>query len=311
MRLAGAGLDGLARLSPPLAARIATTMMLRPPRYRLDTRESAWLDRAERWDVAYRHGVARLRQSDWLGYADREAIARQDGRVRLYRFGASGPPVVLVHGWGGSVASFSPWIDPLKRLGFMPVLLDLPAHGASSGRRTHAPQVASALLAVQSQLGPFAALIGHSFGGFAGLVAVMRGLETRRLVLVNAPTEPDVLIRGFQARLGLSGRLADAIRARCSDSLGLVFDELDPAGWPGGPGRSLLLIHDEEDARVEAGQGRRLAAAWPEARLLATRGLGHTRILANARVIDVACGFLRASGDDFAGRPAGQDALAG
>jgi pimeloyl-ACP methyl ester carboxylesterase len=52
----------------------------------------------------------------------------------------AGPPVVLVHGCGGSPdAAFvrTGWIDAFKRAGRDPVLVDLPGHGA--GTQSHDP----------------------------------------------------------------------------------------------------------------------------------------------------------------------------
>jgi TAP-like protein len=40
-----------------------------------------------------------------------------------------------------------------------------------------------------------------------------------------------------------------------------------------------LIVHDRGDARVPVSNARRIAEAWPGARLIETRGLGHHRIL--------------------------------
>jgi pimeloyl-ACP methyl ester carboxylesterase len=58
-----------------------------------------------------------------------------------------------------------------------------------------------------------------------------------------------------------------------------------------------LIIHDRDDADVPWQQAELLAKAWPGARLLLTRGLGHMRILRNRDVIQTSVDFI-------AGKPA-------
>ena len=53
-----------------------------------------------------------------------------------------------------------------------------------------------------------------------------------------------------------------------------------------------LVIHDEGDRDVGFASGLALARAWPDARLLATKGLGHNRILRDPAVVADAIDFL-------------------
>lgn len=46
-----------------------------------------------------------------------------------------------------------------------------------------------------------------------------------------------------------------------------------------------LVVHDRLDKETSFDVGERLAAAWSSAQLLATEGLGHQRILADADVV--------------------------
>jgi pimeloyl-ACP methyl ester carboxylesterase len=53
----------------------------------------------------------------------------------------------------------------------------------------------------------------------------------------------------------------------------------------------LLVIHDRDDAEVPWTDGADLVDAWPGARLLLTRGLGHRRILHDAVVVQATASF--------------------
>jgi pimeloyl-ACP methyl ester carboxylesterase len=53
-----------------------------------------------------------------------------------------------------------------------------------------------------------------------------------------------------------------------------------------------LVIHDEEDREVAFSGGAALARAWPGARLVRTRGLGHRAILRGPGVVADTLDFL-------------------
>ena len=53
-----------------------------------------------------------------------------------------------------------------------------------------------------------------------------------------------------------------------------------------------LFVHDRDDAEVAFGSGLALARAWKDARLVATRGLGHRRILRAPEVVQDAIDFI-------------------
>lgn len=266
----GHALNGAARLAPRAASRMALALMLRPPRRRLPVEHRRLLAGARARDVEYVHG-----------------------RVRVYDLAGDGQrPVLLAHGWGGSTLHFAPWVEALPERGYRPLLLDLPAHGASSGRETSGPRIAAALLAVEGELGPFAGIVAHSFAGFASLIAAREGLRTDRLVLINSPTEPDFFVRSMSETLGLHEPVVDGLRAEVEAYLGRPFGEFDATTFAAELGAAALLIHDEHDRQSPVEQCRRLAAAWPAAETRYTRGLGHNRILGDRDVIATACRFL-------------------
>jgi pimeloyl-ACP methyl ester carboxylesterase len=54
-----------------------------------------------------------------------------------------------------------------------------------------------------------------------------------------------------------------------------------------------LIVHDLDDAEVPYREGQLLAHSWSGARLVTTAGLGHRRILRDARVIEEAVELFR------------------
>ena len=105
---------------------------------------------------------------------------------------ADGPPVVLVHGWGSCVYSFSDTIPALASGGHHVVALDLPGFGLSDkpAEPDHytTQGVARAVLETATALGiDRFTFLGHSMGGAVGLRLVLGGeRRVENLVLVNA-----------------------------------------------------------------------------------------------------------------------------
>ena len=56
-----------------------------------------------------------------------------------------------------------------------------------------------------------------------------------------------------------------------------------------------LVIHDRGDQDVSFDDAEAIVQHWPQARLLATDGLGHRRILRDAEVIEAVVSFLSES----------------
>ena len=53
-----------------------------------------------------------------------------------------------------------------------------------------------------------------------------------------------------------------------------------------------LVVHDRGDRQVPFREAEGFGAAWPNAQLFATDGLGHNRILQDAKVLIAVTGFL-------------------
>lgn len=102
--------------------------------------------------------------------------------------GAEGPPVVLVHGFGGDRLAWAGLMEPLSRHR-QAIAVDLPGHGAAVewpvavDARVCAEALAASLDAMGT--GP-ATLVGHSMGGaVAAIVGLSRPDLVERLVLVS------------------------------------------------------------------------------------------------------------------------------
>ncbi len=217
--------------------------------------------------------------------------------LRVWSFG-EGPVVLLAHGWSGFAAQFDAWIEPLVSAGHRVVLFDAPAHGGSGGRQTNIMDMAGAIQHVAGLYGPAHAIVAHSFGAPATLFALRHGLKVDRLVLLAAPLSLTKFSLFVAHVLGLPLSVRGRMQRNMERKLQFRWDETDTdkvlASLVAGRGLGVLLVHDRRDREVPFASSEAIAAAVPSARLYATEGSGHTRLLRNGAVIAEAARFVGA-----------------
>jgi len=157
------------------------------------------------------------------GFALRE-IASGERRVLVYdRLGTGGaPPIVLLHGLGGSAASFALLASRLASASRRVLVIDLPGHGRNRLRKGEEAaglvEQAQALGSALRELAEPAVLIGNSLGGALCLHAAVVAPERVRAVVGLSPAGAPLLdadresirevFRGdLRAALDMPGRL--------------------------------------------------------------------------------------------------------
>jgi pimeloyl-ACP methyl ester carboxylesterase len=139
------------------------------------------------------------------GFEERELV--RDGARLSYAVAGDGPPLVLVHGLGGTIENWralAPRLAERHRV----VVPDLPGHGRSEAL-PEAPDVdpiADAVLAVAAAESAVpAAWIGHSLGGLLALRAAARRPEAVRGIVLAASAGIGSTSRSAQVALTLLG----------------------------------------------------------------------------------------------------------
>ena len=223
-------------------------------------------------------------------------LARSGVDVVVYDWGRGDDVVVLAHGWDGRASQFAALVRELVAAGFRVVAFDAPAHGDSPARGSYLIDWIDVFVALQQRYGRFRGVVGHSFGGLGALLSAAGGLAVGRVVTVAAPADADLLLTQFQKILGHDDRTAAALRRRFAERY--FPGESDPFGRlsavrrPLPEGMPLLAIHDEGDRVVPFAELTRIAGANPGARPVATRGLGHNRVLVSDEFLDAVPAFL-------------------
>ena len=269
------GMRLLSATSPALAVRLFDRLWFSAPRTPASTEAQAVLDAGEGHTFVV-HGK----------------------RVQAWSWG-SGPTVLLLHGWGGHAGQLHAFVAPLRTAGYRVVAFDAPAHGQSDpsrhgGRRVTFFEIADALRRVSTAFGPLHALIAHSGGCAVTGLALRDGWTAPAQIAFVAPYGlPSASIEPFGRAIGASDRVIDLFRTRTERRLGRAWETFDLPTLP--PLRELpplLLVHDRGDREVPFAHGRAVADAWPRARVVATEGLGHRKLLRDPGVVADIVAFI-------------------
>ena len=271
VRLTRAALQAAFIVSDELGTSIAERLFTSPRRHSRPLRERAALASARRFTIPIT-----LRSPRW----DRLAT-----HVAAWRWGV-GPTVLLVHGWEGRGSQLGALVEPLVAAGLSVVTFDAPAHGDSPGSRLYLTDHADAITDVAEALGPLHAIVAHSFGCAATLLAHARGgVDAARNVMIA----PNVLIGDsfdrFARLVGLDDAERSLLELQIAVASGLTLESLALDRVVATRDASLLAIHDRHDREVPHLHAEQLTRTWPNSRLLTTEGLGHRRILRDRTVV--------------------------
>ena len=214
-------------------------------------------------------------------------------KLAAWRWGF-GPTVLLVHGWEGRGSQLGAFVAPLVEAGCSVVAFDALGHGDSPDHRLYLTDFADCMANVAATVGPLHGIVAHSFGAAAVLLAHARGgVEAPRNVVVSPNVLVAEAVSAVRELVGLDDVDRIALDRRIAEHTGLHVEALALERLAAGRDAGLLVIHDHDDREVSFRQGERLAAAWPNAQLHATDGLGHRRVLRDPDVIARTVAFVR------------------
>ncbi|BDD09930.1 alpha/beta hydrolase [Fulvitalea axinellae] len=225
-----------------------------------------------------------------LAQANRNFTISADGKsIKVYVWGEdSEPAVLLMHGWSGKAMQLKKFISPLREKGFRVVAIDGPAHGDSSGRRTHLLEFATAITEVGKSIGGFKAVIGHSMGGTGTLLSIKYGLRPDVVVTVGAPSVGEWIFDAFAKKINATEVTGKYLKDQVRSKFGVDLEEVMPLAFSDLLDSTLsgmLVVHDRKDKEAVFRHAECLVDAVQKSELLDTKGLGHARILKNEGVV--------------------------
>lgn len=228
-----------------------------------------------------------------LGLPAREVSIATANQKQLFGWliaapsGLPAPTVLVMHGWGANAALMLPAARPLHAAGYTVLLLDARCHGRSDDDRfsslpRFAEDVEHALdwLARQPLVDPRRiALLGHSVGAGAVLLAAARRNDVAAVVSISAFAHPREVMRRLLRSQHLPWLpVGWYVMNQVQQMIGHRFDAIAPERSIAQLACPVLLAHGRDDAMVPFDDARHLLAAGLAAnrsvRLLALEG-GH------------------------------------
>ncbi len=201
--------------------------------------------------------------------------------------------LIFIHGWTGRGSQIAPYIKKLNAIGYRVISFDGIAHGKTPGAQTSALEMADILLALNKHYGKFDAAITHSLGGMVLMYSMSLGLKISHAALISPPNSFQILIDNFQRILTLPETVIRIVIRKSFASHGQVIrDALSTTNNVKNLNCKGLILHDENDLDISWRSGEEIANAWPGARFIKTKNLGHRKIIRDETVVSSIIDFM-------------------
>ena len=213
--------------------------------------------------------------------------------IMVYEYGNSTKKVLLVHGWSGRGTQLFKIADALLKEGYATISFDAPAHGKSPGNSTIMIEFIASIFELERQFGPFEIAIGHSLGGMAVLNAAKSGLEVQKIAVIGSGDIVQDILDNFISRLQLKPIISQKLRNYFETKYGEAMDNYSAYKAASTLEIPILVIHDKNDLEVPVEAGMHIYQHVKNGDLMLTEGLGHRKILGDARVIQKVIEFIK------------------
>ena len=239
----------------------------------------------------------RKKPLNWPGYTSHFAQINGEDIHFLKSAEEHDQYVALFHGWMGKIEQFKLMTEVLEDNdnGLGLILVDLPAHGQSSGTRADARSFAACIDYFNSREN-LSGIVCHSLAGLATAISINELLSTyNRVVFISAPSSGPEILNDFIKRIQAPEKIREPLKMALFNKYGIEFDEFHGAAFIKERPQSIqhfLNYHDTHDDAVPLEDGLTYAEAYG-VECQVTDNLGHNRILKNSTVIRGVLDFLK------------------
>ena len=213
--------------------------------------------------------------------------------IVVYSYGKSDKKVLLVHGWSGRGTQLVKIADEMLKLGYTTISFDAPAHGKSPGKTSNMTEFIASILELEKKFGPFEFAIGHSLGGMSILNSIKRGLKVKKAVIIGSGDIVEDIMDDFVEKLGMNIAISKKMKANFEKKIGETMDSFSAYVAAREVSIPVLVLHDKDDEDVPVKAAYHINENLKESELVITEGLGHRKILGDAKVIKKITDFLK------------------
>jgi pimeloyl-ACP methyl ester carboxylesterase len=213
----------------------------------------------------------------------------------------SAKKILITHGWMSRAGYMARLIRALHNKGFDIYAIDFPAHGEATGMQLPWTDAATILHQTINQLGPFYAVIGHSFGGSMLLNTLNLSnqypewkinQEPDHVILMASPTRMRTPVGRIARQLKLSTNGYLLLRKIFREQTTIDLKHLDFHRYTSSSKTPFLCIHGEDDLSITPKESILFCQHYPYASLSLIPGVDHESILIDERVEHMICDFL-------------------
>ncbi|MCV6630915.1 MAG: alpha/beta hydrolase [Flavobacteriaceae bacterium] len=214
-------------------------------------------------------------------------------KIQIYQLGDFQKKVLIVHGWSGRGTQLFKIADAMVAMGYTTISFDAPGHGKSPKSRTHMKEYIQCIEHLEKTFGPFDFAIGHSLGGMAVLNSAARFMKVKKIVCIGVADIVSDIVDSFVKRLELSLDISTRIQKVFETKLGEPMNNYSASFAASRIDTPVLFAHDKDDLDVPFAVTKNLMRNCKNGTLFVTEGLGHNRILGDARVLEEITTFLK------------------
>lgn len=212
-------------------------------------------------------------------------------KIRMYEWGF-GPSILFVHGWAGRGLQFHKFISPLVAAGFSVVTFDHYGHGDSTQGSSSYLDFIHTIKAILNGYDDFYGAIGHSMGASALLKSIESVDYPLKVGLIAPMSDVQEVLVDLQVRKSIYKPLFTEVIHKIEQSFHMTVEEGRTYNYPLLNQHKGLLIHDSRDRINPFARSEEIHAKWQGSQLIATQGLGHSRILTSPEVISQLTQFM-------------------
>lgn len=222
----------------------------------------------------------------------------RDFIVRGFRWDppqANGKKVLLAHGFRSYGLKFEHLAKALMEKGFTVFAFDAPAHGYSEGKKVEAISYRDMILEADRIFGPFAAGVGHSFGGLSLALASekMSDPADRKIIFIAPATETSRSIGDLFRIIPVRQVIRDAFFDLIREMAKAPVSHFSVNRIVQSTQCSVLWIHDEDDEICPLSDLQPSLDQHPtNVQFLITKGLGHNQVYKDPGVVTLLVEFI-------------------
>ena len=211
-----------------------------------------------------------------LQKAYQESYTFKEHEIQTYTWRGNKEIILLIHGWESNSYRWNKLLPYLQKTGKTIIAIDAPAHGLSSGKEFNVPLYAEFINQVVLKFNP-QIVIGHSIGGNA--IAYFQSHykhNFKKIILIGAPSDFKIILENYFRILGLNSKTQQQFLVNIKNLFNIVIEDFSTSNFLKNNTLPGIIAHDVIDPIVRFEEGQKIANSWETAKLIETKGLGHS-----------------------------------